>query len=390
MKVLLAFILTGLFSLPTSEDNRKLAESYINSYKDVAVQEMHRTGIPASIKLAQGLLESDWGRSDLAKTANNHFGIKCGGRWEGNTFYKEDDDKDTRGRLIESCFRSFSSPTESYMAHSNFLSDPKKEYRYGFLFKYESTDYRSWAKGLKKSGYATDPKYPNKLIQIIENYKLYEFDQPIRNENAILAGASKQSKEMPERVSVPNKRKSRTSKKVYNERSETAEADKNIIDNTTPRMPAKHVSRLRYSIDAINKCKKVTAKGGESLGELARAVGVSADELIKFNEIYQTQDEILPSGVHIYLEKKKRSYRGGHDFHLVKDGETMESIAQKYGVRVKSLYAKNRMPKGSKTVAGVKLSISKSVSLSERPRFELANSKRKHKFLFENEEVTSD
>ena len=142
MKVLFAFIFSGLFSFAYAEDNSKLAQSYINNYKEVAIQEMHRTGIPASIKLAQGLLESDWGRSDLAKTANNHFGIKCGGKWAGGTFYKEDDDKNSKGQLIESCFRSFGSPTESYMAHSDFLSDPKKEYRYGFLFNYESTDYK--------------------------------------------------------------------------------------------------------------------------------------------------------------------------------------------------------------------------------------------------------
>lgn len=386
MKVLFALIFTCFFTWASAEDNRKLAETYINSYKDVAVQEMHRTGIPASIKLAQGLLESDWGRSDLAKTANNHFGIKCGGKWAGGTFYKEDDDKDKKGRLIESCFRSFKSPTESYMAHSDFLSDPRKEYRYGFLFDYESTDYKSWAKGLKKSGYATDPKYPSKLIQIIENYKLYEFDQPIKTSNLNYASTAVDEK-IPERVTLSSRSENSASKKKQKlvKSEEVVVIDKKVEKNEISRMPSKYVSRLKYSIDIVNKVQKVTAKGGETLGELSRAIGVSVDELIVVNEVYATKDEVLAPGVNIYLEKKKRSYRGDHEFHLVKEGETMESIAQLYGLRLKSLYAKNRMPKGSKTIAGTKLSISKSVNLSERPRFELADSNRKHKFLFEDE-----
>lgn len=382
MKSILVFILSGVFSVAMATDNSKLAEVYINRYKEIAIQEMHRTGIPASIKLAQGLLESDWGRSDLAKTANNHFGIKCGGQWRGGTFYKKDDDKDARGKLIESCFRSFSSVTESYMAHSDFLTDPKKEYRYGFLFQYNSTDYKSWAKGLRKSGYATDPKYPSKLIQIIENYNLNQYDEPIKNQelNFVMVPAKKK-KDIPERVAIPNPKKKTNSKKRKSNTSQNAIAD--AKEREALRMPSKHVSRLAYSIDALNKCRKVTAKGGETLHELAKAVGVSVDELIKVNEIYETEDDILGKGVNVYLEKKKRSFRGNREYHLVVEGETMESISQLYGLRVKSLYAKNRMPKGSKTMPGVKLSLRKSVSLSERPKFELVNRNRKHKFLFE-------
>ena len=386
MKMLLALIFTSFFSTSSVEDNRKLAQTYIGNYKDVAVQEMHRTGIPASIKLAQGLLESDWGRSDLAKTANNHFGIKCGGKWDGSTFYKEDDDKDSNGRLIESCFRSFSSPTESYMAHSDFLTDPKKDYRYGFLFNYQSTDYKSWAKGLKKSGYATDPKYPKKLIQIIENYELYKFDQTLNNKKLNFAVDQQGNEDIPERVAILDRKIEKTpSNKKMKKSNNSSIVDMKSEDNLIEGMPAKHVSSLKYSIDAINKCRKVTAKGGESLEELSIAIGLPVDDLISINEIYETQDAILAPGVFVYLEKKKRSFRGDYEFHTVLEGETMESIAQLYGLRIKSLYAKNRMPKASRTMPGVKLSISKSVSLSERPKFELANDKRKHKFLFEEE-----
>jgi LysM repeat protein len=180
---------------------------------------------------------------------------------------------------------------------------------------------------------------------------------------------------IPERVAI-------SESKIYNKPGfDSTKAS----DETIKRIPAKYVSRLKYSIDAINKCRKVTAKGGESLGELSRAIGLPVDELITLNEVYETQDEILAPGVFVYLEKKKRSFRGDHGFHVVREGETMQSIAQLYGLRVKSLYAKNRMPKASTTFPGVKLSISKSVSLSKRPKFELSNGKRKHKFLFEEE-----
>jgi len=149
--------------------------TYIDKYKEIAISEMQRTGIPASIKLAQGILESNSGRSTLAIKANNHFGIKCGNYWQGSTFYREDDDY-KNGKLIKSCFRKFNDDDISFVAHSDFLTNPGSHYRYGFLFELEPTNYNDWARGLKKSGYATDPRYADKLISIIESYKLYEFD----------------------------------------------------------------------------------------------------------------------------------------------------------------------------------------------------------------------
>lgn len=371
MKIFLGILLSTIIGL-SANDNRKLATTYINNYKDVAVQEMHRTGIPASIKLAQGLLESDWGRSDLATTANNHFGIKCGGAWSGGTFYKKDDDRDDRGRPIESCFRSFASPTESYMAHSDFLTDPKKEYRYGFLFDYSADDYKSWAKGLKKSGYATDPSYPAKLIQIIETYDLHEYD---RVSSSAMANASQRSRttSKPERVTLSKRNTSKDNK------------SKNTTQSTS-RKTTKHISRLQYSIETTNDCRMVTAKGGETLAQLARSVGLSEDELLIINEIYITADATLDQGSQIFLEKKKRNYKGTQAYHIVAQGETMESISQLYGIRLKSLFAKNRMPKGSMTIEGTRLALDKTVSLSERPKFELADSNRRHKFLFDSEE----
>lgn len=140
-----------------------LATSYISRFKEIAIAERKRTGVPASIKLAQAILESGYGRSTLAKKANNHFGIKCGGDWNGKTY-----------RLRSSCFRAYGSADESFRQHSDFL---KGRSHYASLFKLKVTDYKGWAKGLRKAGYATDPSYPSKLIELIERYKLYRYDQ---------------------------------------------------------------------------------------------------------------------------------------------------------------------------------------------------------------------
>ena len=146
--------------------------NYIDEYKDIAIEEMNKTGIPASITLAQGMLESNWGRSELARKAKNHFGIKADKSWSGKTMKWEDDDYHN-GKLIKSKFRKYKSADQSFVDHSEFLANKK---RYEFLFNYDVTDYVAWAKGLVKAGYATDPKYASKLIKIIEKYGLYEYD----------------------------------------------------------------------------------------------------------------------------------------------------------------------------------------------------------------------
>ena len=154
-----------------SDDNP--AMSYIDQYKDLAVIEMHRSGIPASIILAQGLLESGNGNSDLARGANNHFGIKCKSYWRGSMYFHEDDDFNKAGKLIKSCFRAYESPIDSYVDHSNFLMYTE---RYEVLFSYDKTDYKQWARGLRSCGYATDKAYANKLIKKIEQFQLYNYD----------------------------------------------------------------------------------------------------------------------------------------------------------------------------------------------------------------------
>jgi flagellum-specific peptidoglycan hydrolase FlgJ len=161
----------GLCSFDFNPD--AAAYDYIESYKDLAVVEMYRTGIPASITIAQGLHESNYGTSPLATEANNHFGIKCKAYWSGKTYYHQDDDYNKKGQLIESCFRAYDTDIDSYVDRSNFLMASD---RYKSLFTIEKTDYVRWANGLKACGYATDPNYAQKLINIIEKYGLADLD----------------------------------------------------------------------------------------------------------------------------------------------------------------------------------------------------------------------
>ncbi|MEM6318089.1 MAG: glucosaminidase domain-containing protein [Bacteroidota bacterium] len=170
-QILLAFLaIPSFFSFNKSEI---AIHEYINTYKFIAQQEMNRTGIPASITLAQGILESGSGKSTLAQKSNNHFGVKCKNDWEGKKAYHEDDDYHN-GKLIKSCFRAYATPFDSYRDHSAFLQENQ---RYAFLFELEPLDYKAWAKGLKQAGYATAPDYAEKLIALIEKFELYQYDR---------------------------------------------------------------------------------------------------------------------------------------------------------------------------------------------------------------------
>ncbi|MBK9255366.1 MAG: glucosaminidase domain-containing protein [Saprospiraceae bacterium] len=345
---LLSVMMTGTLSA-----NKKLTELYLLQFKDVAIHEMRTTGIPASIKLAQGLLESDCGRSDLASKANNHFGIKCGKEWTGEIFYKFDDDTDEQGALVESCFRAFPEAVASYKAHSDFLTNPAKKARYGFLFDYQTTDYVSWANGLKFAGYATDPKYPEKLIKIIESYQLYKYDEPvfIPRENKA------------EVVSSPQVVKEPVKNDVVLDKNKESSKIKKSSDKASG--PSKIFS---YSIGKNNDIKMVKAKGGETLEGVAKSTGTDVYDLLEYNEGYQSKDDRIPTGSLIYLQKKKRSYGDKKDMHKVSEGETMFSIAQKYGIRLESLYAKNNMEPGTEPLKGEKISLNRHLPKKETPK----------------------
>lgn len=253
-------------------------QDYFDTYKDVAIDQMHQYKIPASITLAQGVLESGAGRSELALKANNHFGIKCNG-WTGRKAYHDDDE---RGE----CFRAYNSVFESYKDHSEFLTTSQ---RYSRLFRLKLTDYKGWAKGLKSCGYATSPVYASKLIDIIEVYKLYQYDTV----------------------------------KAYGKLRQQGE----------------HIN-LRH-IYTFNKNYYLYARRGDTFRTIAAEVDMSYKKLARYNE--RDKNDILEEGEVVWLHKKARkapeSYKG--KLHRVQAGESMYSIAQKYGIRMKYLYKMN-------------------------------------------------
>lgn len=295
--------------------------NYLDSYKEIAIDEMRRTGIPASIKLAQGMLESNWGRSTLAVSANNHFGIKCGGSWTGDEYYREDDDTNRKGDIIPSCFRVYSDARESYVAHSNFLADSRKKNRYGFLFDLPQEDYRAWAKGLRKAGYATDPKYPSKLISLIEKYDLDQYDIQLADVvEASKAMILKQNTSPTDREVVP--------KESY------ASSSLNVKDESM------------FGLKCWSPSQPV---GVESL---SRMLGVSAKDIIKYNDHISDQNQQIPASVPVFVEPKLKKYKGDVKTHTVLEGETIESISQKYGVQVTRLRFLNRIARSSTPVVG--------------------------------------
>ncbi|MEZ4909544.1 MAG: glucosaminidase domain-containing protein [Saprospiraceae bacterium] len=336
---LLIFVCHTTSAVPTAPLSKKIAESYISLYAPIAVSEMKRIGIPASIKLAQGLLESDMGRSEMAIQANNHFGIKCGSTWTGDTFYKLDDDQDSLGNIIQSCFRAYTRPEESFIAHSDFLTDPAKISRYGFLFDLSTTDYVGWANGLKFAGYATDPEYPTKLIKIIENYKLYEYDYNVKNmiterEEVIATNAH------PKPQTIPNR---------------------NVVNAGT---------NQKYNKQRLNGLQMVYANGGETVNELAKSLRVSIHEIMEYNEDLIFPDMALESKEIVYLEKKHKLYPDKNtNSHKVKSGETLYFISQFYGIRLETLRARNHIPYGAEPIVGTEISLSKTITKADAPRY---------------------
>ncbi|NBC06911.1 MAG: LysM peptidoglycan-binding domain-containing protein [Bacteroidetes bacterium] len=300
---------------------------YIDRYKEIAIREMERAGIPASIKLAQGLLESGAGTSDLARRANNHFGIKCGGNWEGKTYYKKDDDYDDRGELIESCFRDYRNPESSYIAHSEFLRDPNKQYRYGFLFRLDPTDYKAWARGLKRAGYATSATYAIKLIDIIERYELHRYDRLTTTE--VIAGGEEVPQLGPEDDAV-----------------------------VTPGV-----------IFTNNDVDYMLAREGETLNDIALRTRTDIGDVLSYNDQQYGRDEELDAGTVVYLQPKRNSFRGRREWHYVKEGETMFSISQIYGIDLGRLYRRNKLEKGEMPAVGERVKI-RGWNVSDPPRLQ--------------------
>lgn len=297
-KIILVLLLGWTAAQASNEDHQR----YINKYKHVAVSEMERTGVPASIKLAQAVLESNAGKSTLARKANNHFGIKCGSKWRGKTMHRKDDDY-KNGKLINSCFRSYRHPLESFEDHSNFLRDPKKSKRYGFLFELSPMDYKNWAKGLKKSGYATSKTYDKKLIKLIEQYRLYQYD----------------------------------------------------LMTSSDRVALKKVRKKEHFY--INDVKVLLAKENDTPYKIAQKYKVPVSKILEYNEGLDRNHDKLDAGTRVYLQKKRKNYRGRKRYHTVKKEETMYTIAQLYGLKLDKLLKKNRLSTGEEPIPGVRIKL---------------------------------
>lgn len=282
--LLFLFISSHLFG----QSGVRTYEIYIEKYSDLAIEHMERYSIPASITLAQGILESGAGMSDLARRSNNHFGIKCHRGWSGNRVFAADD-------TPNDCFRSYARVEDSYQDHSEFLVGGS---RYRNLFELSITDYKGWARGLQQSGYATDRAYANKLIKLIEDYELYRFD-----DKKYRKGVSRKQRE--------------------------------AIRNSEASMATwKHQPYRTHGL------VYVIAVDGDTFGSIANEFGFEEEDLLKFNEV--PSDFPLTEGDIVYFQKKKKRADKGYEYHTVQVGESMYSISQIYGIQLRNLYRLNK------------------------------------------------
>lgn len=276
-RIIVMTLMGILYIWPLQAQTRsKQYEDYIKKYRELAVEEMRRYHIPASITLAQGLLESGAGQSTLARKSNNHFGIKCGSDWSGKTVRHDDDARNE-------CFRAYKHPRQSYEDHSKFLAGRP---RYASLFKLKITDYKGWARGLKKAGYATNPRYAEQLIGIIELYDLHQYDRK--------------------------------------------DALKFLKKNPNPHQPY-----------IANDLLYIVVRSGDTWKAISKEFDISSKKLRKYNDLYKGY--VLQVGDILYLEEKNKRAGKEHIVHVLRAGESMHSISQKYGIRLKNLYKLNKM-----------------------------------------------
>ena len=310
MMMFLVFSISIKAQSYTSDD----IENYIKQYAVLAQQKMEEYGIPASITLAQGILESGAGKSDLALNANNHFGIKCHKDWTGDTFIKDDDEKDE-------CFRKYKMVEESYRDHSIFLTSHK---RYLSLFSLPRTDYEGWAKGLKQAGYATDPTYATRLIDLIERYNLNRFDQ--------VTPTQKHAYVPLKGVTISDTDTTITIDQITN----AYEASVYAIKNTR-------------TIYINNHTLFTIALNGDSYQSIATDLLMNEKALLRYNDTYSATT--LNAGDVVYLQKKRN--RGAAKRHIVSsENETLYGVAQYYGIRLDKICAYNSLNPDAKIYEG--------------------------------------
>jgi LysM repeat protein len=297
-KIILILAASVLFISTSAWGQQKISiDEYIASWKYVAVKQMEEHGIPASIILAQGILESGFGNSKLAREGNNHFGIKCHD-WDGEFIFKDDDKKNE-------CFRKYKNAMASYEDHSLFLTTRN---RYASLFELKRTDYKSWAKGLKKAGYATNPKYPRLLIDLIEKNKLYKFDQMQSVDLAPLMVQQEESQE-----TVPSEKAKR--EVMYNK-------------------------RLKY----------IVAKKGDTFYQIAEDLDMTIRQLNRYNDFPKTKDHLVEGDIVYIMPKKRKANRAMRSVKMNEEQQAWE-VSQKQGVRLSSVLDLNNL-EGAEDVIG--------------------------------------
>ena len=311
---ILLFCLPGLLRAQV----RQTREEYIDRYKHIAVEQMERYGIPASITMAQGILESDCGNSLLSLRSNNHFGIKCKSNWRGGKVYHDDDAKGE-------CFRAYPSVEASYFDHAEFLDSQP---RYDSLFAYASDDYRSWARGLKAAGYATAPDYAQRLVRIIEESQLYLLDRPDG-----------------ERLYAQRYGLSRDPEEWFSSQSSLERpAETSAVDPDNYRVTIN--AHEGYNVYATNGVHYVLAKADDTFENIGRKFRISPRNLRRFNDLKDKKAQPLP-GETVYIERKKKRWEGNAQHHICRDGETAYSIGQSYGIRTR----RSSLPSNSSSIS---------------------------------------
>ena len=322
---ILLFLLLTVTSVAVAgrRPTRQTREEYIARYKQIAIDQMERYGIPASITLAQGILESDCGNSLLSRSSNNHFGIKCKRDWAGARVYHDDDEKGE-------CFRAYDSVKDSYDDHAEFLD---KQPRYDSLFRYAATDYRSWARGLKAAGYATAPDYAERLVRIIEDAKLYLLDRP--NGDALYAQRRHEQQHPDE---------------WFSSQSSVSHTEAGSgIDPDNFRVSVK--AHEGYNIYMTNGVHYILAREGDTFEEIGRTFRLSARNLRKFNDL-EDQSAQPMTGEVVYIDRKKSRWEGEEEYHLCRKGETTYAVGQRFGIRQRSIEKLNKLTPNAPLTSG--------------------------------------
>lgn len=308
---------------------RQTRAEYVNRYKEIAIKHMERYGIPASITMAQGILESDCGNSSLSKSSNNHFGIKCKTGWTGRSVRYDDD-------APNECFRAYDSVEESYRDHAEFLDTGQ---RYDSLFRHSHTDYKSWAHGLKAAGYATAPHYANLLIKIIEDEKLFLLDY----QDGADMYAQRENYSIEKFDGTPasrvNDSKPDASTGATSSKSEKIDPDNHWVTIN---------SHEGYKIFRTNGIFYIEAKEDDSIENISDKFNIGKGTLRRFNDL--DKDSQLIKGERIYINAKQSAWRGENATHTATQGETLASLSQMYGVKEKSLRRLNKLKKSTHTL----------------------------------------